>query len=97
MTDPLENEATDPLENEANHVDTVEITWRDHTFTTPADINKLPMGVLNAFEHQRAYAAAAIILGPDQLATMEKAGATVEDLGGVMEQWAEAVGLTVGE
>lgn len=91
MTEPT------PAELEATNTDTIEVTWREHIFRLPADIDSMPVDVLDAMENSKAYQACQIILGPKQWARFKAAKPTVSDLSQIMETWAEAVGLTVGE
>lgn len=92
MSNPFE-----PVANDAKEAKLVELSWNGLTFTAPGDPKDLPVRTLKSFEDGRAANSVALLLGDEQFAQFENAGATVRDIETLMEQWTEAVGITVGE
>lgn len=92
MSNPFE-----PIERETRIGDQIELSWNGLTFTVTADPQKLPVSTLRAFEEGRAATAVGLLLGTKQMAQFEAAGALVADIETIMEQWAQAVGITLGE
>ena len=78
---------------EAEGIATVDVVWREHTFTVTADPDDWTVETTLAFEEGKAASGVRLILGPDQWAELLKDKPRNKDLGDLFESIAKALGL----
>jgi len=78
---------------DAEAVETVEVVWRDHTFTIDADPDDWPVEVMLAFEEGKAAVGVRGILGAKQWADLMKTKPRSRDLGDLFDAVAKAIGF----
>lgn len=78
---------------EAEGIETVDIEWRDLTFTVPATPDDWPVVITLAFEEGKAATGVKGMLGREQWAELMKTKPRNRDLGELFDEIAAAVGL----
>lgn len=78
---------------EAEGVKTVDVQWRGHTFTVPAEAEDWPVEVTLAFEEGKAASGVRGMLGTEQWAELMKTNPRNKDLGDLFTAIAKDLGL----
>lgn len=83
---------------EAEKIETIEVTWRGHTFTVATDVEEWSVDLTEALEAGKAAAMLAGLLGPKQYQEFKSTRPKNRDLTDLSEVLAKALGFTsVGE
>lgn len=83
---------------EAEGAATVDVEWRDHTFTLPSDLDDVSVTTILAFEEGRVATAIRGLLGAAQWAEFMKTEPVTTDLRDLFDTFGPAMGLgTTGE
>ena len=82
------------VQNEAEGVEEVSVSWRDLTFTFPADTDDWPVEALEAFEQGKAATAIRALAGPKAWVEFKKRNPRVRDMSDVFKDFARAAGFS---
>lgn len=84
---------TDPLQAEAEGIETVEVVWRDHTYTVPASPDDWPISATLALEEGKAATFVGELIGKKAVVALAKAGLRNSDLGDLAQAILAAEGV----
>jgi hypothetical protein len=86
-----------PIELEASDAETVEVTYKDQTYTFPSSLDDADGDVIDAMDDRKLSHALRGLMAEADWERFKKTKPKVSDYGGLFDAFARAIGLTEGE